>query len=729
MSDASPSLANIRRDPVVMSETDDTATPDFARLFEQYWDAVLRRKWLIGLVLAACVSIGIIVTLLQPKLYTAGSRIEISRDQKNITNVQGIEKDTSDYDEEFYDTQYALLKAQSLGLRVARTLRLADQPSFFAAGGVALPGGELNGLGDVKTREGIAAGLLLANVKIAPVKNSSLIDISYTSRSPQWSAAIANAWPQQFVQANTDRKYGSTLEARRMLEERLRILRGKLEESERNLIAFGNQHDIITFAATRDANGRTTDARTLVASNLEALNSALMAARSERIAAESRARTPAGDSSADVLQSGGVSGLRAKRADLAADYSRMLTQFDPAYPAARALRTQIDALDRAIASETARINRGRQTSYAEALKRENELAAQVAGLKADYLRQQQDTTQYNIFQREVDTNRQLYDGLLQRYKEIGVAGTVAVNNVAVVDGAQVPGGPSSPSLMRNLAIAFLVGAGLAAAIVFALEQFDDGIRLPSDVEQMIRLPLLGSVPTVLDQPIDELADPKAVLSEAYASVRAALALATSRGFPKTLVVTSTEAREGKSITAMGLAMTLGRSGRTVLLVDGDMRSPSVHHNVNVANQIGLSNILAGEQDLARVIQPTEFRNVSVVAAGPPPPSAAELLSSDRFTEITEQLAKSFDHIVIDAPPVLGLADAVLLGRAAEGVVFVIKAESTSVRAARAALHRVQMGTTYVFGAVLTQLTESAAGYGREYLYGEGDTRRPRRLAM
>ena len=422
---------------------------------------------------------------------------------------------------------------------------------------------------------------------------------------------------------------------------------------------------------------------------------------------------------AEVLQSGSVSGLRVKRAEAAAEYSRMLVQFEPNYPGAQAVKKQIDALDAAITNETARINRGRQTSYAEALKRENELAAQVDALKGDYLRQQQNTTQYNIYQREVDTSRQLYDGLLQRYKEIGIAGTVGVSNISIVDAAQVPDGPSSPSLPRNLAIAGLLGVALAAAAVFALEQLDDGVYSPEEVERLVHLPFLGSVPAVTGEPAEWLADPRSILSEAYFSVRATLALATSHGFPKTVVVTSTLPREGKTITALALATTLGRAGRTVLLIDADMRSPSVHTNVGIVNHAGLSNVLAGDDDFAKLIQPTSIKNVSVLAAGPQPPSAAELLSSDRLVAALAKLGLGFDHIVIDAPPVLGLADAPLLGRAVEGVVFVIKAEATTVRAARGALHR--LGDSHVLGAVVSQVDEKRFGHGYGYGYSYGNS--------
>lgn len=702
-------------------------------LLIQIWQAAVRWRLVITGIMIVAVAIGIVTTMLQAPLYSARAQIEISREKQNVTNVPGLDAGTSAYDLEFYDTQYALLKAESLGERVARTLKLAEDPAFFAAHGVSLPepsqgqGGKLPF--SAKKRERLAAGIVLGNITIAPIRNSSLVDIKYTSRSPQVSAKIANAWPQQFIAANMDRQFASTADARRFLEERLATLRIKLEESERAVVTYATERDIVTLGATRDASGRTEDAQTLVASDLAALNSALIIARTERITAESRARTQAGANSAEALTSATIATLRATRAEVGADYARMLVQFAPGYPTARALKAQMDALDTAVVRETARITAGRQVSYSEAVKRETELGAQVEALKSRLDQQQQDNIQYNIYQREADTNRQLYDALLQRYKEIGIAGTVGATNIVIVDQAKVPGGPSAPSLPRNITIALLLGIALAVAVVFALEQIDEGIRDPQDVERLLNLPLLGSTPLVGDKPEVMLGDSKSGLSEAYFSIRTMLALATAHGLPRTLAVTSAQAGEGKSVTALALAIAFGRTGRRVLLLDADMRAPSVHELAGVDNAKGLSNLLAGDDNFSSLIREAEFKGVSVLPAGPNPPNAAELLSTDRLDQLLATLLKGFDHIVIDAPPVLGIADALLLGRAAEGCVFVIETERVVVRAIRRALDRLQVGQNHVFGAVVTKVdfrrhAESYGyGYSRKHEYGGDGTKR------
>ncbi|OCC23016.1 protein tyrosine kinase [Croceicoccus estronivorus] len=689
----------------------------------QYWHAALRWRWLIAGIIGAALIIGVAVTLLAAPQFTARAQVEISRDQQNLTNVPGLEAAGAPRDLEFYDTQYALLKAESLAERIVRNLKLASNDGFFEAHGVIPPETAQASNGkpalkpdELRERERVAVRLLLDHVTIEPIRNSRLVDIRYTSRSPRWSERIANAWPQQFIGATMDRQFASSADARRFLDERLTDLRTRLEQSERDAVTYASSRDIVTLGTSRDASGRTMDPRTLVASDLEALNAALVEARTERIAAESRVRTQGAENSADALANNTIQELRKKRAEVGADYAKLMVQFEPGYPAARALKEQMDALDAAIARETGRISGSHRRTYQEALAREQELAAQVKTLKSRLDRQQHDSIQYNIYQRDADTNRQLYDALLQRYKEIGVAGSVGATNIAIVDRAKIPDEPSAPSLPQNLAIALLLGVVLAAGSVFTLEQIDEGIRNPANVESLLALPLLGATPLSENEPADEVQMPHSALAEAYFSVRTTLALATAHGLPRTLAITSTQPGEGKSISAFGLACAIGRTGKKVLLIDADMRSPSIHKLVGTDNAEGLSKLLAGNDHIDEMIRQTSIKGVSVLSSGPTPPSAAELFGTDRLEMLLTRMLGYFDHVIIDTPPILGLADAPLIGRTVEGSVLVIEAEQASVRSIRNALRRLRVGNNQVYGALVTKLDTARAGhdYGLNY---------------
>jgi capsular exopolysaccharide synthesis family protein len=688
----------------------------------QYWQVALRWKWIIAGIILGCVAAGLIITLLITPKYAAVARIEISRDQKRITNVEGVESQEAGRDVEFYQTQYALLDARSIAERVARSLNLAGSDEFFAAHGID-PDGSLSLFGrgsqvsgtERQRRERLAVDVLRAHIGISPIRGSALIDVAYTSASPELSTKIANAWVEQFIAASIDRRFASTADARRFLENRLNELRVRLERSEREVVGYAQQKGIVPLARSKTTDGRTELDRTLVTSDLETLNEALAKATADRLEAEGQLARSEGGANREALTNIAIGEMRQRRAEAAAEYAKLLTQFEPGYPTVKALAEQVRALDASIDREVARVQRSRVQRYNEAVQAETGLRRAVDELKGRMSKQQRDSIQYNIYQREADTNRQLYDGLLQRYKEIGIAG-VSANNIAIVDPARVPDRPSSPKLFFNLALSLLAGLALAAGATVALEQIDEGLRDPADVDRVLHLPLLGSV-IQTDEPLLALQDAKSSMSEAYLSIRSNLAFSTDHGFPRSLMITSTRSAEGKSTSAFSMATVLGRTGKKVVLIDADMRSPSVQDFVGIPNHAGLSNYLVGNDDWHHLVHAVEVRNLSVMTAGPTPPSAAELLSSDRLAQLIAELSKKFDHVVLDAPPILGLADAPLISNVVEGCVFVIESNGVAVRGARSALDRLRSVNAHIFGVILTKLDRKAIGYGYGYGYG------------
>ncbi|MCZ8085656.1 MAG: polysaccharide biosynthesis tyrosine autokinase [Rhodobacteraceae bacterium] len=689
----------------------------------QYWHTVLRWRWLMAAIVASCVVAGIVITLLMAPLYSAKVQIQIDRQQKQVTKVEGVEAQTAMQDLEFYATQYALLKARPLAERVASELKLYNNKAFLEAHGIDGDVLEKKKPGQTEEqRQGenrkLVVALLLKNVAVSPIRTSKLVDVSYTSRSAALSAEIANKWAAAFISTSMDRQFASTADARAFLEERLETLRQRVEDSEKQVVLYGSQSGIVTLDQIRDGDGRTIGNRTLTGANLEQLAVALNEATAERISAQARAGG-GGETASEAIASSALSTLKQRRAEAAAELAKLSVQFAPEYPAVQNLSEQVRAYDAAIVNEAARIAGARQREYREALAKETNLKAQVERLKAELDQQNRADIQYNIYQREADTNRELYDALLQRYKEIGVAGAVGVNNIAIVEPAIVPDNPTSPSLPINLTIAVMLGVGLAAVVAFALEQIDEGIREPAQVEPLLRHPLLGITPETEGDIVTEMQDPKSHLFDAYFSIRSSLSFATNHGLPKAFAVVSTRPGEGKSSTALALAQIIARTGKRVLLVDADLRSPSVHAMLGGVNEIGFSNYLAGDNDWSHIIQETGRKNLSMIAAGPVPPSAAELLSGDRLGQFVSEGLEKFDHIVIDSPPVLGMSDAPLIAKAVEGVVYVVQTGGAAVRGIRACLNRLKQVNGHVFGVVLTKVGGGAKGYGYGYGYGYG----------
>src|SRR5205085_1188948 len=345
--------------------------------------------------------------------------------------------------------------------------------------------------------------------------------------------------------------------------------------------------------------------------------------------------------------------------------------------------------------------------------------ARVAGLKGQVLNLRGRSIQYNILQREVDTNRSLYDALLQRYKEIGVAGGIGVAPVSVVDRADVPGLPFKPNLFLNLLTGLGLGliAGVAGAV--GLEFLNDTIKSREDVRKKLGLPCLGIVPRTpaKDTFVEDLRNPASMVSEAYSAIVAALRFSTEDGMPKVLLVTSTRSGEGKSSSALALAQNFARREKSVLLIDSDLRKPAFKA---ASDKVGLSKMLTTEDKLEKHLVETQHPNLSLLPSGPIPPNPADLLSTGRIRKIIAEATEQFDLVVIDGPPTLGLADSPLLAAAAGNVLFVIESARTRTRAVIEALNRLESTGTHILGATLTKSGDSDAGYGYgRYGYGYG----------
>lgn len=680
--------------------------------------ALKHRFLIIGATLAALM-IGLAVTLLMTPIYTASATIQIDREGARVLDEESdvVASDRQVAAEEFFQTQYGLLRSRSLAERVIDTLGLATSDAFLQQMGVEPPAATGTAAQRIAARRELVLGVVQDNLGVAPVTGSRLVIINFDSPDPQLSARVANAFAENFIQASLDRRYESTSYVRDFLEERIAQTKSKLEDAERQLVAYAAQQQIINIGGEED-----TGQESLASRNLGALNASLAAARSARIGAEERWRTARSTPLASlpqVLENGAVQRLNEEKARLSAEYEQKLRVYQPDYPEMRQLQARINEIDRNINEIAASVRESIRSQYLTAVNEENALQAQVNGLKGDVLNLRDRSIQYNILQREVDTSRTLYDGLLQRYKEVGVAGGVTVNNVSVIDRAEPPTAPSKPSMLLNLVIAALLGIGIGVLGALLFEALDETLATPEDIEQKLGLPVLGIVP-LLDKdvsPASALADIRSGFSEAYYSLRTALQFSTRNGAPGSVLVTSSKPGEGKSTTAFAVALNLARVGKRVLLADGDLRNPSLHRVLELDNGQGFSNLLAGSGDLASLAIDSGYKSLAFLPCGPLPPNPAELWGSDRVGEFIAAATQMYDHVIIDGPPVLGFADAPLLAAAVEGTLFVVESRSTRRAQARGAVRRLSMGRGRILGIVFTKFNAKSAAYGGyDYAY-------------
>lgn len=687
-----------------------------------YWRLALKHRILILGCFFGALAIGTALTLLMTPIYTATATLQIDREAARVFNAEEVApRESMIQGEEFFQTQYGLLRSRSLAERVIESLGLASSDQALAALGVELPPAP-NGSDQTARRRAAALATVQANLTVAPVRGSRLVAVGYDNPDPVVSARVANGFAENFIQANLDRKFESSSYAREFLEERIAQTKDRLETAERQLVAYAANQQIINISEPSEGSTGGGPPQSLTSSNLVALNSALGEARAARVAAEERWRSARGAplmTLPEVLQNPSIQRLTEQRAVLDAEYQQKLSVYQPDYPEMVRLKAQIEEAEGQIQTIAGNIRASIQSQYEIAANQERSLQRQVTGLTGDVLDLRDRSIQYNILQRELDTTRTLYEGLLQRYKEVGVTGGVTANNISIVDRATPPSAPSKPNLMLNILLAAMLGLGLGVIAALLLEALDETIATPDDTESKLGVPVLGVVPLLEKglSPAAALADIRSAFSEAYYSLRTALQFSTPDGAPFSLLVSSSRPAEGKSTTAYAVALNLARVGKRVLLVDGDLRNPSMHRVIGVENERGMSNLLSGAADLVSVVQRTKEENLFFIPCGPLPPNPAELWGGDRLRQFLAEARNNFDHVVFDGPPVLGFADAPVLAAAVQGVLFVLESRGTRRGQARGALRRIQVGRARLLGAVLTKFNAKSTSYGGyDYAY-------------
>lgn len=664
------------------------------------------RRWVIASAALAGLILGLVATVLMTPLYRATAMLELNTQATELLDGaarSGGQPTARGANQEILQTQVGLLQSESLARRVVQDLNLAASPAF---------GGDV---GSRQQRTDRAVSIVRGGTTVETIRNSLLIRVHQVATDPADAARIANALSSGLISSGLERRYDSSAYARRFLSDQLTRTKTALEDSERTLNAYALESGVFRAPGTV-VDGRTTEGATLASSDLTEMNRSLNEARVRRITAEQAWRNTRVEFSAD--QAANVSALVAQRTELEAQYQEKLRIFKPEYPQMRELRTRIDELDRAINSERGRFTRNRraelQGEFQSAQRAEAQLRARVDAAKRDVQSERVRSVQYNILQREADTNRAQYDALLQRYKEVGVAGGIGQSNVSMVDQAEPPAGSFRPRLPVNAAVGLLAGLAAGIGLAFALHLLFDAIVDPADVRNKLHLPVLGVIPmeTEFDTLFEALADRKSDVSEAYYSVRTALKFARPEGAPKTLLVTSTRPGEGKSTSAYAIASSMARLGSKVLLIDADLRKPTFVSSRE--DGYGLAHLLGTEEPLNAYAEKTQVENLDLLPVGRFVGSAAELLSSNRLPAIMAEARDIYEMVVIDGPPVLGLTDAPLLSSVAEATTLVIESRLARTSNVAEMARRLKEAGANLIGVILTKVSTNGGGYGYGY---------------
>lgn len=732
-----------------------TAADDDEIDLRQIWRTFVKHRWMLLGITALCTVAAGIYTLRVTPQYKATALLQIDRAAQKVvgfsTEVQLDEGPASDQLQ--LRTQVELLKSRSLAERVIdelnlyRDTRSAPLPGQDATAGTALPGDAPAGADAAEEEPGLLAQLgnnlrqlftpasqdetVLSRsatisafqeaVTVNPIRNSRLVEIQVLNPDPELAARMANSLVKNFIGANLERKTDSTQYARQYLEEQIRQTKAKVEESERQINEYTRANQILSLG---DAGNATTQ-------QYVEFSTALARAEQERIKFETQYNEVKSrpDTAVRVLDNAAIQGYKEQKAKLEAEYAKNLEVYKPEFPTMLQAKSQIDRLQARIDAEIATILASIKGQYDAAVQQETMLRQRAEASRQEVLTVQDRSVDLNLLKRELDTNRQIYDSLLQRLKELSVTADITTNNVSIVDEAKAPLFPDKPRPAINLGLGVLLGLFLGMLAALLREQMDDSIKHADEVEGELGLPLLGLIPmTKLPKgsPQDQVSllahtDPRSAFAEAYRSMRTALQFSTADGAPKRFMVTSCGKSEGKTTTALSLAINFAQMGQRVLLIDADMRRPAVHKTLHLPNERGLSNLLSGTTGTDKLIQPSTVPNLSVLTAGPTPPDPVELLMGPKLGLLLDTAEKlGFTQVVIDGPPLLGIADAVVLGNQVQHVVFVVKAAAAKKASIKDSLRRLRHAGVMPMGVALTHARQEHTGYyGYESYYGYG----------
>ena len=680
---------------------------------------------IISIIIAAALVLAVIATMLQTPRYTAETTLQINDQSAQIFGKQDDSMQepvvAASDTERFLQTQVDILKSRALSERVAQKLRLVGNAKFYDAMGIRQPNSDL-------TRaelEDMTITAIEGARGVSLPRNTRLASISFNSTQPELAAKVVNTFASEFIQTNLQRRFDSSSYAREFISGQLSEAQAKLEKSERDLNAYARQAGLIRDrGGSSEGPSQTRTGSSVTTTSLLELNTAANQAEAARITAEGRWRLIASSSplnAPDVLANPAISTLLGERARNMAELQKQRANHLDDYPAVQQLQAQVGVIDAQIQNVASSIRASVKQQFDAAVQVEQNLKQAVAQLKGSSLEEQDRLVQYRLLEREADTNRTVYEGLLQRYKELNAAAGISASNIAIIDTAIAPIRPSSPNLLRNLLIALVVGIGSAAAFIYLRTQLDDSVKVPEDVEGKLQMPLLGVIP--LAGEIDlatAMEDPKSPISEGYNSLRSALLYSTAAGLPKTMLVTSSQPSEGKSTTSLAIASGIARLGRSVVLLDVDLRRPALHRaivSLNGENSQGISTLLTAQGSVDEVLRDTDIEHLKVITSGPIPPSPTELLSSNRMHQLLDELTARFDLVILDSPPVLGLADAPLMAALVDGVIIVIQSDRSRRGSLKASLRRLRSMGTNILGGVLTKFDPSDMGNRYSEYYG------------
>jgi capsular exopolysaccharide synthesis family protein len=699
-----------------------------------YWRVLVKRRWVILTSLIVVVFTVTLGSLLMDPLYTATTRLQIERSSPNVLPFQQVIGDAPELSKGFYETQYGLIRSRTVAREVIRTLGLEKSPEFRLRGNMA----QANGLSREEMEEAKRVNRLLENLEISPVRNSRLVDVSYTSRIPALAARVSNRVAETYIAFNSAARYNTSERASASLAHQTANLQEEIEKKERELQYYAREHGIIPLDEKQD----------ITLKNLNDLSNSFTRVQAERIEKEARfaaLRDAPPESVPEVTSNELVQAHSRRLAELQARHAQLSETYKPDWPEMSGLRREIDEASARLKEETetayGNFLGAVENAYRKALNEERYLESHLEDLKLESQELGLKEIEYKNLKSEIFNKRSTLQALVRRQSETTTTSELSElesSNIRIVDPAEVPADPSSPKIFRNLSLAILSSLGLGIMLSFLLEHVDKSVKTAEEIQHAARVPSIGNIPRLKSDssrlrlvrpaalragpvaPSVELIshqDPRSMVSEAFKEIRTGLLVSRPGGPPRSVQITSARPGEGKTTVALNLAVTLTQIGRRVLLVDADMRKPRLAEALGVANTEGLSTALSAAASTRVHIVQSTIQGLDFLPSGPLPPNPADLLDSDRFVQTKSDLESlGYDHIIFDSPPVMAVADATIIAAGMDAVILVAVSGVTAKDALAFAASRLEQVKARLVGCVLNRVETDPGGYLAGY-YG------------
>lgn len=681
--------------------------------------ALFRQRWLIVGTILAALLLGLVVTLLSTPIYQASATARIEPFGNYIVEGQDVSTPVSSSNEidNFLATQGEVIESRNLAEVVAESLNEGTINALLGSNFDENRPADRTDEQWAADRRSRAVGRLLGGVEAVVPYDSRIMTINFRSPDPVLATEIANAYAVAFSQSDTRRNINSNTYAREYLLGQITEVRERLEETERSANAYARQAGIVT-QATAGSGGE--GGQTITGANLSSINETVAMARAQRIAAEQKWRSVASIPAAElpeVITNSAIQGLIGQRAQLQGQLTNLRQRYNDQFPEIVDVQARIDLLDRQIEQTGQNIKAGIRSEYIIARNQEAALQGELSSATEDALLEQDEKVEFTGLEREAEVLRGQLTQLLDRYNSISTAANVQSGAITVLDRAVVPNNPIEPDVVQNMILALVLGIAMAGGLALVREIFVDQFRRAEDLEDRLGLPVLGITPYVKSEDIDQQeANQFSSLMEAYASIRSTIDFAVPRD-GAIVQLTSSQASEGKSTTALILAELFARLGRRTLLIDADLRKPSIVKLLEVETKdAGIAEVLLGHCPLEDALIEGVHENLDVLSVAGIPPNPVELVSSKRFRDFIAQQRENYSLVLIDTSPVLGLADAPQIAQVVDASIFVVEANRTSFSQAKTALGRLKAVGAHVIGGVLTKYRALEAGSDYAYQY-------------